>query len=40
MSLQAPHKVEANGRPPAAFAPRIWLANIIPVGPEIGYPYV
>ena len=36
MSLQAPQRVEAKGSAPAALAPRIWLAKIAPVGPEIG----
>jgi len=36
MSLQAPHKVEANGSAPAALAPKIWLAKMTPVGPEMG----
>jgi hypothetical protein len=36
MSLHAPQSVEANGSAPAAFVPRIWLAKIAPVGPEMG----
>jgi len=36
MSLQAPHSVEAKGSAPAARPPRICVANMAPVGPEIG----